>query len=306
MTFDDELRRRLQQAAERAGEGTDVEALVQSVSSVATTGAGAVGAPWKMLGALGAGGLVVGGALGLTVLRPDTRGADTTPRVQPSGSVFDCPDGSPVATIQAGDRLFAIGRTDDGSWLAVRGLDGDAVNWLPASGLEVDDNRDLPVLTCAETIIMVVGASGTSTTMPPATTAAPTTTTSPPVTTATPTTAPTTVPPDIQRPVVQVSTDVTEIYDNLYPACDNEAVLTAIATDNVGVVSVTGSWSGLAGSPAAFAKGSGTTWTLRFGPFTDLGFAYNELVAITVTARDAAGNSQSTTVQVRVYGECLL
>ncbi len=121
-----------------------------------------------------------------------------------------------------------------------------------------------------------------------------------------PPTSPTTAAPDTQRPGVQVSTDVAEIYDNAYPTCDNEAVLTASATDNVGVTSVTGSWSGLPGSGAAFTKGSGTTWTLQFGPFSGLGFAYNQLVTVTVTARDAAGNSQASTVQIRVYGECLL
>ena len=83
-------------------------------------------------------------------------------------------------------------------------------------------------------------------------------------------------------------------------------MLTAIATDNVGVTSVTGTWSGLAGSPKAFTKGSGNSWTMQFGPFSGLGFAYNQLITITITAKDAAGNSQATTVQVRVYGECLL
>jgi hypothetical protein len=118
VTFDDELRRRLQQAADRAGEGTDPGALAQAVSSAAAPGAGTGGAggtPWKLLGGLGASGLVVGGILGVTVLRPDEGGADTTFGLRPAGSVFDCPEGSPVATIRSGDRVFAIGRTDDGS-----------------------------------------------------------------------------------------------------------------------------------------------------------------------------------------------
>ena len=322
MTLDDELRRRLQQAADRAGEGTDSGALAGAVAAKAAAGAGAgTGAGlggFKLFGALGATGLVVGGALGFTLLRPaegEANGPGLTPAAVSAGALFDCPDGAAVDAVHAGDRLFAVGRTDDSGWLAVRSPSGGPVNWLPATALDADDDRDLPVLSCTETIAMNTGTaattttttvptSTTSTTVPPtSTTVAPTTTV--PVTV--PPTAPTTtLAPDTQKPTVQASTNLTEIFDAAYPTCDNEAVLTAIATDNVGVTSVTGTWSGLAGSPKAFTKGSGNSWTMQFGPFSGLGFAYNQLITITITAKDAAGNSQATTVQVRVYGECLL
>lgn len=320
MTLDDELRRRLQQAADRAGEGTDSGALAGAVAAKAGAGAGAgtgLGG-LRLLGALGATGLVVGGALGFTLLRPaegEANGPGLTPTAISAGNLFDCPDGVAVGTVHAGDRLFAVGRTDDGGWLAVRSPSGGPVNWLPATALAADDDRQLPVLTCTETIAMTTGTattttttiaatSTTSTTVPPtSTTVAPTTTV--PVTV--PPTAPTTtLAPDTQKPTVQASTNLTEIYDSSWSECDNEAVLTAIATDNVGVTSVTGTWSGLPGSPKAFTKGSGNSWTMQFGPFSGLGFAYNQLITITITAKDAAGNSNAATVQVRVYGECLL
>ena len=322
MTLDDELRRRLQQAADRAGEGTDPAALTGAVAAK-VAGGGVSGV--RLLGGLSVAGLVVGGALGFTALRPSTDAASSQVVVAAEvqrASLFDCPDGAPTASVRAGDRLYAIGRTDDGGWLAVRPVEGGTVSWLPAEGLRTDDDRDLAVLTCTETIAMNTGPAATSTSMGDTTTSS-TTTTVPATSTTTATTVPATVPPtvpptapptappttaapDNQQPTVQASSNLSEIYDTSWPECENAAVLTAFAADNVGVTSVTGTWAGLGGSPKAFTKGAGNTWTATFGLFSGLGANYNQLVSITITARDAAGNTAATVVQVRVYGTCLL
>lgn len=314
MSLDDELRRRLQQAADQAGAGTDPAALTHQVTKQATVGARP---PLRLLGAIGAVGLVAGGALGFTALQPsdDTAAAGPVVVVEEirRGGLYDCPDGAIVGDARPGDRLFAVGRTDDGGWLAVRAVDGGDISWLPAAALATDDNRELPAITCTETIAMNVGATDTTTTdtSTSTTTVETTTTTVPPTTTTVPATVPPTappptLPPDTQQPSLQASSNLSEIFDSKWPTCDNDAVLTAFASDNVGVTAVTATWSGLQGSPKAFTKGAGNTWTTTFGPFGGLSSGYSELITITITARDAAGNTRSTNVQVRVFETCLL
>lgn len=315
MSLDDELRRRLQQAADQAGAGTDPAALTNQVTKQAAVGARP---PLRLLGAIGAAGLVAGGALGFTALRPsDDDTAERTVLVAEQirrGGLYDCPDGAIVGDARPGDRLFAIGRLDDGSWLAVRAVDGGDISWLPATALATDDDRDLPTLTCTETIAMNAGVADATTTTETTTTTTTvettTTTTAPPTTTVPatvpPTAPPPTLPPDTEQPTIQAGSNLGEIYDNSWPTCDNEAVLTAFVSDNVGVTSVTATWSGLPGSPKAFTKGAGNTWTATFGPFSGLDGNYSEQITITITARDAAGNTRSTNVQVHVYGTCLI
>lgn len=318
MSLDDELRRRLQQAADQAGAGTDPAALTHQVTKQVAVGARP---PLRLLGAIGAAGLVAGGALGFTALRPsdETQSIDrqvvVAEQIRRHG-LYDCPGGAIVGEARPGDRLFAVGRADDGSWLAVRAVNGGDISWLPASALATDDDRELPTLTCTETIAMNVGAADTTTTTIEATTTTTvetTTTTSTPTTTvpatvpptAPPTAPPPTLPPDTQQPSIQASSSENEIFD-VAQNCESQAVLTATATDNVGVTAVTATWSGLPGSPKAFTKGAGTTWTATFGPFSGLATNYSEQITITITARDAAGNTRSTNVQVWVYGTCLI
>ena len=70
-------------------------------------------------------------------------------------------------------------------------------------------------------------------------------------------------------------------------------------------MSVTGTYSGLAGSPLAFSL-QGGQWRANFGPFNGLAPNYSQPITITITARDAAGNQATTQVQVRVWGTCLI
>ena len=95
MSLDDELRRRLQQAADQAGAGTDSAALAQQVTTRAAAGARP---PLRLLGAIGAVGLVAGGVLGYTALQPeDAAGAAPATRIEVQQySLYDCPGGSPV------------------------------------------------------------------------------------------------------------------------------------------------------------------------------------------------------------------
>lgn len=347
MTIDDELKRRLQRAADRAGQDVDVGHLVDAViyRVQATADFGGLGALGR-LSALGGAALVLGGVLGATVLRPSadqTAVADRDAAV----SVYECPDGAAVATVHAGDRLFVVGRTDDANWLAVRSVDEDRTRWVAAEHLELDADREVPVRSCTETAVLdrdvadavaaTVATTGTdvltesSTTVVPGpsnvTTSspmAPSVPTSPPVTATNPptsvpstaSTAPSTVAPsttsattvpDDQPPTLQVSVSRPEIFDASWSAnCAAISTMTAVAADDTGVTSVVATWSGLPGSPHPFTRAGANTWTAQFGPFSGLSPAFDQLVSITVTARDAAGNSRSAVVQVRVWGTCLL
>lgn len=111
-------------------------------------------------------------------------------------AVLDCPDGSPVASLSRGDRVLAIGRSDDGRWLEIRSpVDLRAGAWVAspvlAGDLDPVDLARLPVERCD------LGPLPTTTLPPEATTTESTTTsTSSTTTSTTSTTLPaTTLPP---------------------------------------------------------------------------------------------------------------
>ncbi|MEQ1699390.1 MAG: hypothetical protein ABMA25_04730 [Ilumatobacteraceae bacterium] len=319
MSLDDELRRRLQQAADQAGAGTDPAALTHQVTKQAAVGARP---PFRLLGAIGAVGLVAGGALGFTALQPadDTNagGFGATVNVQ-RYSMYDCPDGAAVGTVYPGDRVYVIGRNDAADWVEVRDpRDQTQQRWLPAVAVDPDAVRDVPVVPCNEEIALTPAGASTTTIETTTTSTVPETTTSTTIVeTTVPTTVPATVPPtppptpapDTQQPIVAQGTrSPAEIYDGSWSSyCDISSALTVVATDNVGVTQVTGSYAGLGGSPIGFVKGSGNTWTATFGPFVGLPGSYSQDIVISIVAKDAAGNtSTATTVTVHVWGTCLI
>jgi hypothetical protein len=81
-----------------------------------------------------------------------------------------------------------------------------------------------------------------------------------------------------------------EVYEDPSPGCATQVGVGVHVNDDVGVVSVIGTYSGLSGSPLTFAPAAGI-WGADFGPFTDLPAGYDEPVTVTITARDAAGNT---------------
>lgn len=91
-------------------------------------------------------------------------------------AVRDCPDGTVVASLARGDRVLAVGRSDDGRWLEIRSpVDLRDGAWVPAPVLSGDlgavDLARLPVHDCD------LGPLPT-TTQPPETTTTESTTTS--------------------------------------------------------------------------------------------------------------------------------
>jgi hypothetical protein len=129
--------------------------------------------------------------------------------------------------------------------------------------------------------------------------------------TAPPTSPTTTLAPDTTKPVASSpGRSPAAIYDSAADSvnCPETSTLTVTATDNVAVTQVTGTYSGLAGSPKAFSNSGGNTWTATFGPFSGLASAYSQSITITIVASDAAGNTSTavqTSVQVDGAGNCL-
>ena len=85
--------------------------------------------------------------------------------------------------------------------------------------------------------------------------------------------------------------------------------MSAVVTDNVGVTSVQATWSGLPGSGVQLTKSGASSWSGTFGPFGGaVPSGQSRTVTITLTARDAAGNSATRSVgpvQVFDIGSCL-
>ena len=276
-------------------------------------------------------GLVIA-AVGLTagiVTRSLTNSTDTAAVAAVSASARDCPDGSVLATYAPGSRIYAIGRTESSDWVQVRALSSPDHNvWVRATHIEFDANiADLPVTDCATFDgVVAIGDtpadSSTTTTLGVTTTtvdaSTTTTTTNPttPTTTAPPTTTtlPDTTPPQISQP----SAKPAEIWeeDGLGISCpegtNRQSTISAVATDNLGVTSVTASWTDPLGNFNIAMSRAGSTYTTTFGPYTAGDWdplsvdPYDHSVTITITASDAAGNDSSTTVSVTVWeiGDC--
>jgi hypothetical protein len=94
-------------------------------------------------------------------------------------------------------------------------------------------------------------------------------------------------PGDTTPPVVtSASAQPTTIYAVYCEQSPSSSSVQATATDDVGVTSVTLTWSGNAGSGSAAMSRDGNTWYSGMGDFTKTGD-----VSWSVTATDAAGNT---------------
>ena len=169
---------------------------------------------------------------------------------------------------------------------------------------------DTTTTTVDDTTTTTVGDTTTTTSSPTTTTSAPTTTSSSTTTTSSTTLPPDTTPPVIQQPSVAPG-DIWEEDTNFLSCPTNtkrESDVSAQVTDDVGVASVRASWT-IGGTPTTVTMSrSGSIYSTVFGPFEYLTVPDNTApdVPITITARDAAGNSSSIGVQVTVHSlaEC--
>jgi len=255
--------------------------------------------------------LIGGGALGFTALRSDDDGGGGGASGADAQlySLYDCPDGAIAGAVYAGDRVYVTGRDASGGWYEVRDPRNQAsVRWVPEGAVDPDAVVDVPVRECSVPVELVgAGEESSTTTTTVAGQTGPTTTVT--EQTAPGTTVQTTPVADKVKPTVsQAGRSPAQIFDSSCGApYASISTITVTATDNVAVTQVTGTYSGLGGSPLSFTKGGGNTWTATFGPFTGLAPGYFQNITIIIVARDAAGNTSSATqvsVEVNGAGNC--
>lgn len=282
---------------------------------------------------------VVGFAFGsvlATATEPDPAQADVV--VSPAAAgVYECPGGTLAGEYQRGSRVFAVGRTEDANWIEVRDLDAPGKTVWMSTGVLAEDSpfEQLPVTECHAGVSVIVVSATTTTTADQnadestttvdqttttiqsttTTTVRSTTTTTVQATTTTQagtttTEAPDTIPPKASTPTVDENKIWEEDTNSL--SCGDlprESVVSIIASDEQsGIASVRASWT-IGGSPGSVNMVlSGSTYTGVFGPFPYLTIpdGTDQIVTITVTVRDNAGNQTTGQVGVRVHslGTC--
>lgn len=332
MNRDDSLREIFEQGLEPVDvpDGLGEQLVERTTEAIAAASGASSGLSLPaIIGIAAAGGLLIGGLLG-AFSDSDTAQATTLA----AAPIYACPGSDEVGTLHQGDRVVMIGQS--GEWIAVRNVRGDLERvFINQDHVTADDSSvDLPEASCDENGTLVVAGeevvTTTTTTVPPETTTtteaqtggttssttSTTTTTTVPTTTSTTTTQPptttsttttTTQAPDTQDPNISTADAAPdEIFEVDGNVCPTSSGISATVTDDVGVASVVATWSG-AGSPANMGQ-SGDTWTTTFGTFPGgtwpSGFTD---VTITITASDAAGNTDTDQVVVRVWseGNCL-
>jgi len=239
--------------------------------------------PWLGLIVLaGIGGTALG-ASGVFASEPREILAGYTAVLDDSAPASSCPGGPVIGELFAGDRVLAIARSEDSSYLGVRDPNDFARTlWFERAVVVVDagqaDVDSLPVEACPVATVEVVEPTPEPTEEPtddPQPVPGPSDTTAPSIT--------------------QVGASDTSIWDC---APDNKVTLSVVAADNVGVTKVEVVWTGGPGNGSAQMVKNGGQWRYIY---TSPNPAFGN-VTFTFKAFDAAGNPSSTkSVDVMIY-----
>lgn len=345
---DDAIRNAFEQLAQQDPpvDPTGVADAVRAAAGAPAVGGGGLGRlfrPWTA--GLAVAGLVAGGATGATgVLRSDPTAVTVAlDRV----AYARCPGGEATGAFHRGDRVLAVVRSDDGAWLGVRSpVDVARLAWVEKRFITSDGSTsELPVDDCEpHGVVEVAGVIaaeppttlavtdsvpvGTSTTVPGATTTAPSgpgttagrgvVTTHPVVGTSPPATSPptpgtTAAPGDTTAPVIgAISSTHSSLRASTY--CGNnfwQAGIATVVTDNVGVATVTLSWSvngaarnDEAGVSSKAMATQANNYSATIGKFPGPNATATAQLLLTVTARDAAGNQSTRTLTTVTLTDC--
>jgi hypothetical protein len=204
---------------------------------------------------------------------------------------LDCPGGASVAHLVGGERVLALRRSSDSAYLQVRNpYDINQLVWLPAGLVSADKHE--PAIGTLE----VAGCPTPTASLDPLPVA--------PVVPVAP--APgkpsggghPTAPRETVKPViVKANASPTTVYNN------GVSVLSVTATDNVGVTSVTVTWSGADTGSATMHLTAGV-WQYSFSSNRTDSPSYGNVV-FSFVAHDAAGNASApvgVTVDRQFFG----
>lgn len=250
-------------------------------------------------------------------------------------TTYACPGDDESGTLNRGDRILAVAQSDDGAWVAVRHPDDlGAHAWVRSTAITPDGELDgLPTGSCDQhgelAIVSISGEAAltdldsTVTTADPArptTTLAGETAAGPsvsapiqspgpakPVPVPPPTGPAPTQPPDNGGPSLSLSLSEDELWeaDGGGISCGSfprTSELTAQVSDPSGVADVRATWTaGSYSGDETLAGGDSRTATVGPHPYHSIPSLDDEIVTISVTARDALGNSTVKTIQFRLH-----
>lgn len=194
---------------------------------------------------------------------------------------LNCPTGSPITELQPGQHVIALARTEDSADIEVR--DPAALNqtvWVTAHALKSlgKDFSTLPLSGCGVLTSTAVPAPVVVTPVVPVTPVKP----GPPKDT---------TPPSVGKPTVDNPPNY---------AC--YARVSVTASDNVGVTSVSITWTG-SNSGSGHMTATGGHWEYMYAGSTSN--TYSGPMTFAVVAHDAAGNSSpanSATYYMQCFG----
>jgi hypothetical protein len=258
----------------------------------ASSGFGAAAVSWlPWVGLIVVAGLIggAGGAAGIAGHpRHEVVVAGASSALTQHAAALQCVDGPVVAQLPAGERVIALQRSTDSSWVGVRNpiTLRDTV-WLPAGAVTVDSGEaSIATLpeggACPEASVRVDAPVVAAPVAPPSGGGGG------------PAPAPDTTAPTLGKPTSSID-----------PVCaktgsgPTTATISVSASDDVGVAGVSISWSG-AESGSASMSGGGSSWSYNYTPTTGTGHGP---LTFTVRASDGAGNqSNSNSVTITQAG----
>jgi hypothetical protein len=286
--LDSRLRDAFAKAAEQ-GDSTGVADAIRSRIAAGDSGTSVAGGtapgwgsgvggwlPWLGLIVLaGIGGTALG-ASGVFAGEPREILAGYTAVLDDSAPAASCPGGPVIGSLAAGDRVLAIARSEESDYLGVRDPNDFARTlWFDRAVIVVDagqaDVDTLPVEACPVATVTII--------------------------------EPTPEPIPVPQPGETQAPTLGQQYATPDPFYTGETTTVhAFAFDNVGVTSVSISWSGAQAGNSTMTKGAGNEWTFLFDPPNK--DAYGDIV-FSMVANDAAGNHSApayVTVDYQYFG----
>jgi hypothetical protein len=215
---------------------------------------------------------------------------------------LDCPGGSAAASFRPGERVLAVARSVDSSYLGLRDpADRSRTVWVATSAVVRDPHQSgvasLPVSGCPVPTVSLPTSRPTS---KPTGSSSPSTTPSKPA----PPTKPKPPAGDTTKPQIDSKAPNPATIYGYHPVQEcspGVSTIVVVATDNVGVTSVTASSSFSAAIITRSAvSGSVYTYTVK-APYASPN--PDTHIPVTFTARDAAGNHASVSVSIILKGD---
>jgi hypothetical protein len=232
----------------------------------------------------------LGGVLGVTGVlgHPIENRAVIDFSVSRAATAYACPGGVAVAELHAGDRVLAVARSADESFLGVRNPSNlGSLIWLDSGDVTVDDGEadpsTLPLGACPTVAVELVVPQVT------------------PVAPAPVAPGPVAAPPDQSAPSLSGASAGTPLVctNGIPPTTDTISVS---AADNVGVAGVSISWSGTETGSASM-NGSGGSWSYSYDPVSTTA---QGAVNFSMQARDAAGNLSNVVTVTINQNQCVI